>query len=953
MVKRRTAIARMAAAVAPLRLPDNKEEDMFVLMPSMAMMPSKTVAFRRATTLYARTLRLLSCRIADLIDSNRASNDIEYPLVKRDILQARLIALAVQTAIVQARLIVVACAALVFLVFAGNVSAEPIYYVTPFVSFPGNYSSSGALCELYKSQIQTSYDNVNPGGTTTVSQYPNVVYAPGVPNGDWCVIHWTRTVNGTVSNIDFPMDVYAGGCYPGRMPKPGSGNRPTEPSSCLSYGDREFDKPKICIPCLLAAIVSFDPPLGNPIYPLTGSKRQDVDLGLAIGGQPVKLMYDTVNQVPEASGGLTWLVPPPPSFGLLWHSNLHKTLVLQSTGAIGDPYSSVAIQRGDIRETASVAGSDTCGGSGGSGGNTYVPTADPNEALQFTGTGSAGNLVDGYGLTEEVYDATGAVTTVAQAGGGSLSYAYTTGLLTGVSDQFGRSVIFGYEQPADRSLAQRINLVTAADGTTVQVGYDTSNNLSKLTWADNSARSFVYENAAFPWALTGIVDEGGSRYSTYGYDAQGRANSTLLGTGANHFSVTYSQAPNWSVTQTVVNANFICREHRWQPPVGTQVTKPNLQTSNMGATAANGMVALTSQDQPSGSGASASASAQTYDANGNLASYDDFNGNRACLAYDSTRGLPLVTLEGLAGGASGKACPADIPGYAPSTSDATHPERKTTTVWHPNWVLKAREAAPKKITTWVYNGQPDPIAGTTANCVTPATTLPDGKPLAVLCARYEQATTDATGASGLSATVSGATRAWTYSYNQYGQVLSETTPKQSSTDALSHTTTYAYYSTTSFSGSVGHTMGDLNTITNPLLQVTTFTSYDKAGRLLSSKDANSTVTSMTYWPRGWLHTQTVTPGSGSALTTTYDYWPTGLLKTVTMADASTLNYAYDDAHRLTDITDAAGNKIHYVLDNVGNRTSEKVTDASGLLASTVTRVFDQLNRVQSTTGAMH
>ena len=63
-----------------------------------------------------------------------------------------------------------------------------------------------------------------------------------------------------------------------------------------------------------------------------------------------------------------------------------------------------------------------------------------------------------------------------------------------------------------------------------------------------------------------------------------------------------------------------------------------------------------------------------------------------------------------------------------------------------------------------------------------------------------------------------------------------------------------------------------------------------------------------------------------------------------------LNYAYDDAHRLTDVTDAAGNKIHYVLDNVGNRTSEQVTDASGNLASTVSRVFDALNRVQTQTG---
>ncbi len=221
----------------------------------------------------------------------------------------------------------------------------------------------------------------------------------------------------------------------------------------------------------------------------------------------------------------------------------------------------------------------------------------------------------------------------------------------------------------------------------------------------------------------------------------------------------------------------------------------------------------------------------------------------------------------------------------------------------------------------------------------------------MLCVRYEQGTTDTTGAQGLSATVSGATRAWTYTYNQFGQVLTETTPKQSSTDTLSHTTTYTYYPTTSFSGAAGYTMGDLQSVSNPLGQVTNYTSYDKAGRLLSSTDANGTVTTQTYFPRGWLQTQTVTPATGGALTTTYAYWPTGLLKSVTLPDASTLNYAYDGAHRLTDVTDAAGNKLHYVLDNSGNRTSEQVSDASGQLASTVTRVFDALNRVQLQTGA--
>ena len=408
-----------------------------------------------------------------------------------------------------------------------------------------------------------------------------------------------------------------------------------------------------------------------------------------------------------------------------------------------------------------------------------------------------------------------------------------------------------------------------------------------------------------------------------------------------------------SVSDVLMDPVDLVRTTSWQAPDALFITGPNGTVSTLNSSTILGRPALTSQSQPAGSGCTASASAQAYDDNGNVASRDDFNGNRACYAYDTSRNLQTVILAGLQGGAAGKACPTNLASYTPSASDAAHPERKTTTVWHPDWALKAREAEPKKITTWVYNGQPDPIGGGSASCVTPAATLPDGKPIAVLCARYEQATTDATGALGVSATVTGATRKWSYTYNQYGQVLTETTPKQSPTDSLSHTTIYTYYSDTSISSNVGHTLGDLYTVTNPRGQASTFTSYDGAGRLLSSTDANNVVTAQTYWPRGWLRTQTVTPASGAALTTTYDYWPTGLLKTVTMPDASTLNYTYDDAHRLTDITDAAGNTIHYVLDNVGNRTGEQISDSSGNLASAVSRVFDALNRVQSQTGLAH
>ena len=723
-------------------------------------------------------------------------------------------------------------------------------------------------------------------------------------------------------------------------------------SRCVPYGNRNLDIPWAC-----------HPSVGRPIDPLTGVQRHDIPLGISIGGIDLKVTYDTRDQLPETSGDVPWVDAPVPSFGAMWQSNVHRSMRLQGASTTpGAAYTGLTLQRGgnNNESYAPSGGTDTCGGSVAGTSGSYASSVDPRHQVVFNGT--SGRLVDQNELTEQVFASDGTLTAVSNAQGGVSTYTYSTsvtstapavGLLTSVADQFGRTVQFAYELPPLGGLAPRVTKITGADGQVTTASYDpSSGNLTGLTWPDGKTETFVYELTNLPWALTGIIDENTARYVTLGYDPVGRANSSQLAGGVESYNVQYdpspSVAPHWQVDETFIQSvPVVCRVRHWVTPPLQLLTDPAGQSIAYGEASNLGRPMPTSLSQPAGSGCSASSSAQAYDTSNNPTSRDDFNGNRTCYAYDLTRNLATSTLEGLP---TTKACPADLSVYAPSTADISHPERKTTTVWHPDWVLKIREAQPKKLTTWVYNGQPDPVSGGTASCASTASALPDGKPIAVLCARYEQATTDATGAFGVAATVTGATRAWTYTYNQFGQVLTETTPKQSPTDALSHKTTYAYYSDTSMSSNVGHTIGDLQSVTNPLGQATNYTSYNGAGRVLSSIDANSTVTSQTYWPRGWLHTQTVTTTSGAALTTTYDYWPTGLLKTVTMPDASTLNYAYDDAHRLTDITDAAGNKIHYVLDNVGNRTGEQISDASGNLASTVSRVFDALNRVQTQTG---
>lgn len=135
-------------------------------------------------------------------------------------------------------------------------------------------------------------------------------------------------------------------------------------------------------------------------------------------------------------------------------------------------------------------------------------------------------------------------------------------------------------------------------------------------------------------------------------------------------------------------------------------------------------------------------------------------------------------------------------------------------------------------------------------------------------------------------------------------------------------------------------------MTNALGHTATFTDYDANGRLLSLTDPNGLVISFAYDPRGRLTRKTV-----DGHPTQYDYDPVGNLIKMTRPTGVFYNFTYDAAHRLTDITDTLNGKIHYTLDNMGNRTQEDILDANGTVVKTHSRVYDALNRLAQDIGA--
>jgi YD repeat-containing protein len=502
----------------------------------------------------------------------------------------------------------------------------------------------------------------------------------------------------------------------------------------------------------------------------------------------------------------------------------------------------------------------------------------------------------------EVYDNAGKLLTITSRTGVVQTLTYSnsstpatiapnSNMLLSVMDSFARKLSVVYDSNG------RIATMTDPSGAQYHYGYDANNNLASVTYPDGKTKTYLYNESTYtggtnlPNALTGIVDENGVRYATYWYDAHGRAYQEQLAGGVDQYKVGYStDGSNSTITD----------------PLGTT------RTTNF--TTILGVIKGTGQSQPGGSGCGASSSAVTYDANGNVASRTDFNSNVTTYQYDLSRNLETLRVE-----ASG-----------------TPQARTITTQWHPYWRVPAMVAEPLKLTSYVYNGDGGYYCAPQSATIL---SINGGtQSIGVLCAKNEQATTDSNGSQGFNAQVTGTPRTWSYTYNQYGQVLTAKGPRTDVND----TTAYSYDPVT----------GNLLTITNAAGQVTTLSNYDANGRVGTITDPNGLTTNLSYLPRGWLIAKSVSAASGGSQLTSYQYDGVGQLKVVTLPDNSTISYTYDDAHRLTNIADSLGNSIVYTLDAMGNRINEQIKDPSGTLSRQITRIYDALNRLQQVTGAV-
>ena len=117
---------------------------------------------------------------------------------------------------------------------------------------------------------------------------------------------------------------------------------------------------------------------------------------------------------------------------------------------------------------------------------------------------------------------------------------YSHGQIAFVSDSYTRKLTFGYSS----GLLTTVSTPEFTSGLTygyVNFSSAAKNLLTTVTYATSPAthQTYLYENTSFPYALTGITDENGKRYATWGYDGTGRGILSELAGAVNYTSVTY------------------------------------------------------------------------------------------------------------------------------------------------------------------------------------------------------------------------------------------------------------------------------------------------------------------------------------------------------------------------------------------------------------------------------
>ena len=151
-----------------------------------------------------------------------------------------------------------------------------------------------------------------------------------------------------------------------------------------------------------------------------------------------------------------------------------------------------------------------------------------------------------------------------------------TGRLSQVRDPAGRTLDFEYDATG------RLSALREPSGERITFEYDSIGHLLRVEYPDQKSRRYLYEDPQFPHALTGILDEADHRFSTYRYDALGRAISSEHANGAGKITLQYGLLAAEPFTVKVTDALNNQRIYAYPSASSNQVSSITRQCPECG-----------------------------------------------------------------------------------------------------------------------------------------------------------------------------------------------------------------------------------------------------------------------------------------------------------------------------------------------------------------------------------
>ena len=487
----------------------------------------------------------------------------------------------------------------------------------------------------------------------------------------------------------------------------------------------------------------------------------------------------------------------------------------------------------------------------------------------------------------EIYDATGLLQSITDPAGNVQTLNYQQGMLDEVSTNDGDRITFQYDA------AGRISSLShPGSGRVWGFRYTSNSEGGLLEYVDNpdgTTRRYHYneqdmtDGLSIKSALTGITDERGLRFANYEYD--------LFDIKEGAVAISSYHGPKTPLLTDRIDGVSITYSGNTRT-----VTNSNGNASDYTRVVKQGVELISNISGPG------CASCQ-----GGVISYN-YDSNTINLLSKTENG---VTTEYGDYDAHGN------PGYIIEARGTTE-ERRIDYTYHPGFFGKivtitepSVHAGSNRVTTYSYDNFGNRTSATVNGF------KPDGSPVA-------------------------STTTW-----QYNGPLHQLSQIDGPGTGVSDITTLRYHADDPNEGNNRARLKEIEDASGTLVRSNI--QYSTTGRVISEDRPNGLSLGYSYYPGNDRLESLAESSTAGTRVTRWTYLATGEVESITTGDnspaATSLTFSYDDARRLTRITDGMGNYLEFVLDTEGNVVSENIHDSTGVLLKAVNQAFDTYNQL--------